>query len=245
MNELIVKVENVNGKLVVSSRVVAGQLGKAHDKVIRDIRDKSLAKYGEWIIPNKYKANNGQEYNEYLLTKDGFIMLVFNYTGYNDFKEAYINKFNEMEKELQAISEKDRLYLGLFNKDPLVVANSHKALVELEVKPFKEKIEQDKPLVAFANKVSDSSDLILVREFCKLLHDKEIEIGEKRLYSWFRCKGYICKNSTEPTQRAMELGLFKVIERTVNTPYGEMLTQTTKITGKGQIYFVEMLKKNK
>lgn len=96
----LVNIENVNGKLVVSSRVVAEQLGKEHKHVIRDIKGKSLSNFGQWIIPTKYIASNGQEYDEYLLTKDGFIMLVFNYTGYIDFKEAYINKFNEMEKQL-------------------------------------------------------------------------------------------------------------------------------------------------
>ncbi|MGL6167413.1 MAG: Rha family transcriptional regulator [Fusobacteriaceae bacterium] len=89
---------NNNGNNVVSSRTVAKELGKEHKRVLQDIREKSLHGFEQWIIPNKYTANNGQEYDEFLLTKDGFIMLVFNYTGYNDFKRAYINEFNRMEK---------------------------------------------------------------------------------------------------------------------------------------------------
>lgn len=113
MNNLAT-VENMNGILVVSSRAVAEQLGKEHKHVLRDIKEKSLSKFGQWIIPNKYKANNGQEYDEYLLTKDGFIMLVFNYEGYLEFKEAYIKKFNEMENKIRELEYKN-LQIG-FNQ---------------------------------------------------------------------------------------------------------------------------------
>lgn len=104
------------------------------------------------------------------------------------------------------------------------------------------KIEQDKPLVEFANQVSSSSDSILVRQFAKLLTDENIKLGERKLYQWFRDNGYVCKNSTEPTQKSINQGLFEIVERTVKTPYGEKLTQTTKISGKGQIYFTEKLR---
>lgn len=106
-----------------------------------------------------------------------------------------------------------------------------------------QKIEQDKPLVEFANQVSNNSDLILVREFAKLLADENIKIGEKRLYQWFRDNGFILKDKTEPTQKSVEQGLFKIIERVVKTPYGDKLTRTTKVTGKGQIYFTEKLRR--
>ncbi|MGL4450624.1 MAG: Rha family transcriptional regulator, partial [Sarcina sp.] len=69
----LVRIENVNGLNVVSSRVVAEQLGKEHKNVLKDIREKSLLKFEQWIIPSKYRANNGQEYDEFLLTKDGFV----------------------------------------------------------------------------------------------------------------------------------------------------------------------------
>lgn len=110
------------------------------------------------------------------------------------------------------------------------------------IKSLEQKVEQDKPLVEFANQVSNNSDLILVREFAKLLADENIKMGEKRLYQWFREHGHILKGKTEPTQKSIEQGLFKVIERVVKTPYGERLTRTTKLTGRGQIYFTEKLR---
>lgn len=150
--------------------------------------------------------------------------------------------FIECEKRLKQISIKDNLYLGLFSKDPMVVANSHKELVRLEIKPLEDKIAQDKPLVEFANQVSSSSDSLLVREFCKVLADEKINIGQNKLYEWLRENGFVIKKKTEPTQKSMNMGLFECIERVVATPYGDKLSITTKITGKGQIYFTEKLR---
>lgn len=95
---IIPVVNNINGVNVVSSRIIAEQLGKRHDHIIRDIETKiTLPKFGEWFIVNEYISNNGQKYKEYLLTKDGFNLLVFGYQGYDDYKIAYIDKFNEIK----------------------------------------------------------------------------------------------------------------------------------------------------
>ena len=75
-----------------------------------------------------------------------------------------------------------------------------------------------------------------------MIRQNGVEIGEKRLYKWLRENGYICKGSTMPTQRAMEMGLFEIIVRTVEKGNGlPVETKTTKVTGKGQIYFVQKL----
>ena len=99
-----------------------------------------------------------------------------------------------------------------------------------------------KPKEIFADAVSSSHSTILIRDLAKLLRQNGVEIGEKRLYQWMRDNGYIIKNSRQPTQRAMEMGLFEVVERTVlrgdDNPF---VTSTTKVTGKGQQYFVNKL----
>lgn len=100
-----IQIEN-NSELgaVVSSRVVAEELARRHDHVKRDLENilKSQSpNLGSEIIPNTYKSERGREYNEYLLTKDGFTLYMFNIQGHNDFKMAYINKFNEMENQLK------------------------------------------------------------------------------------------------------------------------------------------------
>ncbi len=87
---------------VVSSRVIAQELEKKHAHVIRDLEKILLSpNVGSVIIPNEYKDSTGRKLKEYLLTKDGFTLYMFNIQGHNDFKMAYINKFNEMEKQLK------------------------------------------------------------------------------------------------------------------------------------------------
>lgn len=85
---------------VVSSRVIAEQLNKEHSKVIRSI-EQILAEpnVASLIYQTEYKDLQGKPRKEYLLTKDGFILYMFNIQGYNDFKMAYINRFNELEKQ--------------------------------------------------------------------------------------------------------------------------------------------------
>ena len=104
----LVKVEsNENYGLVVSSRVIARALDKRHEKVLRDI-DKILINpnLGRLIFTSNYKDSRNRNYREYLLTKDGFILYMFNIQGHNGFKMAYINEFNRMEKELEQIKYK-------------------------------------------------------------------------------------------------------------------------------------------
>lgn len=86
---------------VVSSRVIAQELGKAHRNVIRDLEKILLSSnVSSVIIHSEYKDSTGRKLKEYLLTKDGFTLYMFNIQGHNDFKMAYINKFNEMERQL-------------------------------------------------------------------------------------------------------------------------------------------------
>lgn len=103
-------------------------------------------------------------------------------------------------------------------------------------------IEADRPKVTFANAVNVSKDGMLLGMLAKLLHQNGVDIGQKRLFQWMRDKGYLMKNGTDknmPTQKARELGLFKVKERAIDNPDGSVrLTRTTLVTGKGQEYFI-------
>lgn len=103
-------------------------------------------------------------------------------------------------------------------------------------------LEEQKPKVLFADSVIASKGSILIRELAKLIKQNGYDIGEKKLYRWLREKGYICKNSTEPTQMAMNLGLFEIVVRTIERGDAPpRATRTTKVTGKGQVYFINKL----
>lgn len=115
-------------------------------------------------------------------------------------------------------------------------------LLEQAAEQLKQKdirIEEMKPKEVFADAVTASTNSILIRDLAKIIKQNGIDIGEKRLYKWMRNHGYIIQNSTRPTQRAMELGLFEIIESTVQrADKSPLVTMTTKVTGKGQQYFI-------
>jgi len=107
------------------------------------------------------------------------------------------------------------------------------------------KIEMDKPLVAFANSVSVASTSILVGELAKLLKQNGVDMGQNRLFAWMRENGYlISRKGTDynmPTQRSMEKKLFEIKETTISHGDGHTsITKTPKVTGKGQIYFINL-----
>ena len=127
---------------------------------------------------------------------------------------------------------------------PQTYAEALRALADKAEEAERLQIENKrmKPKEVFADAVTASDNAILVREFAKMMRQNGIDIGEKRLYKWLRANGYVCKDGTEPTQRAMEHGLFEVLERTVlKGDVPPKTVRTTKITGKGQVFFANKL----
>jgi anti-repressor protein len=110
------------------------------------------------------------------------------------------------------------------------------------VKSLNHKIEQDKPKVLFADAVNTARTSILIGDLEKLIKQNGVEIGQKRLFDWLRNNGYLMKYGSSrnmPTQKSMEMDLFEVKESTINNPDGSVrITKTPKITGRGQVYFV-------
>ena len=105
-----------------------------------------------------------------------------------------------------------------------------------------ESIERMRPKEVFADAVSASQTSILIGELAKLLRQNGIEIGQRRLFSWMRENGFLLKRGSGrnmPTQKGMELGLFEIKEGSYINGVGEnIITKTTKVTGKGQQYFI-------
>ena len=103
--------------------------------------------------------------------------------------------------------------------------------------------ERMRPKEVFADAVATSHTSILIGDLAKLLEQNGVDIGQKRLFIWMRDNGYLIKRKGSdwnmPTQKSMELGLFEVKESTVNNPDGSIrINKTTKVTGKGQQYFI-------
>ncbi|MDR1377171.1 MAG: phage antirepressor [Synergistaceae bacterium] len=109
------------------------------------------------------------------------------------------------------------------------------------------KIDADRPKVIFAESVEASRSSILVGDLAKLIRQNGYEIGPKRFFEWLRQNGYLMKNGESrnmPTQKSMEAGLFEVKERAIDNPDGTVLvTRTTKVTGRGQLLFINLFRK--
>lgn len=175
------------------------------------------------------------------MNRDGFTLLAMGFTGKAalEWKLKYIAAFNEMEKKL---ADQPQLTRSQLLATALIAAHE-----ELEKKD--KQIETMKPKVLFADAVSASKKSILVGELAKLLSQNGINIGQNRLFDWMRKNGYLIKDPKRsdynlPTQRSMEKGLFEIKETTIQHSDHVSINRTPKVTGKGQVYFVNLFLKS-
>ncbi|MCY9510669.1 phage antirepressor KilAC domain-containing protein, partial [Paenibacillus larvae] len=135
----------------------------------------------------------------------------------------------------------------LDNPDLLILAAT-KLKEEREARrQLENQVKSDRPKVLFADSVTASPTSILVGELAKMLKQNGFDIGEKRLFEWMRKQGYLIKRKGTdrniPTQRAMEMGLFEIKETAVTHSDGHVtINKTFKVTGKGQVYFINKFK---
>ena len=134
---------------------------------------------------------------------------------------------------------------------PQTYLEALESLVESEKRnqALQNKIELDKPKVAFADSVASSDDTISIGQLAKLLKQNGIETGRKRLFDYFRKNGYLIKGKSKdyntPSQKAMEQGLFKIKEAVINMGDKAILSLSPRVTSKGQQYFIEHFTLNK
>lgn len=130
----------------------------------------------------------------------------------------------------------------------LLMANNQLSIATEQIQTLEGKIEEMKPAVVLKETLEVSKDSILVRELAKILKQNGIDMGQNRLFEWLRENGYLIKRKgtdyNMPTQKSMELGLFEIKETNIVHSNGEVRTKkTSKVTGKGQVYFINKFKK--
>lgn len=123
-----------------------------------------------------------------------------------------------------------------------IEAEEEKQQLSLENKKQAEQIAEDAPRVLFSKAVETAKRSCLMAELAKILQQNGVNIGQNRLFQWMRDNGYLCSKGqyyNQLSQKAMETGLFELKQTTINKPDGTVLVSTTtKVTGKGQLYFV-------
>ena len=159
----------------------------------------------------------------------------------------------EMAKEICMLQRNERgkqarQYFIQLEKDwnsPEKVMARALQIADKRIKALEVKVEEQKPKVLFAESVEAAKTSILIGELAKLLKQNGINIGQNRLFEWLRNNGYLIKRHgsdyNKPTQRAMEMGLFEIKETTITHSDGHIhVSKTPKVTGKGQVYFVNL-----
>lgn len=166
-------------------------------------------------------------------------------------KEICMLQRNERGKQARQYFiqlEKDWNSPELVMARALKMANSRIGSLEERTVHLEQKIEKDKPKVLFADAVSTSQNTILIGDLAKILRQNGVEMGQTRLFQWLRENGYLIKQKGSaynmPTQKSMELGLFKIKETCITHSDGHTsVNRTPKVTGKGQIYLVNKILK--
>ena len=231
MNELINITINENHEPVVSAR-----------DLHKGLEVKS--KYNDWLKRMlDYGFSEGIDFvaiAQKKVTAQGnqseFIEHVFNL---DSAKEIAMIQRNDKGKEVRKYFiqvEKD------FNSPEKIMARAL-LMADKKVHKLEAQIEADKPKVIFADAVSASKSSCLIGELAKILKQNGIDIGQNKLFQWLRSNGYLISRKGEswnqPTQKSMQLGLFELKKTNINHADGHTtVNTTTKVTGKGQQYFI-------
>ncbi len=160
-----------------------------------------------------------------------------------DFKHWVTSEVLPSIRKTGSYSNLEALWQEITTPDNLIkVCENWKSEIEKN-KVLTAKIESDKPKVVFADAVSVSDTTILIGELAKIIKQNGVDMGQQRLFAWLRDNSYLIKregtDKNTPTQKSMELGLFKVKETAVTHSDGHVtISKTTKVTGKGQTYFL-------
>ncbi|MDY5817076.1 MAG: phage antirepressor KilAC domain-containing protein [Treponema sp.] len=236
MNELAIKVNYESDKPTVSGRELHEKLGikTAYKDWFPRMCEYGFIE-GEDFCSFLSGSTGGRPATEHQLTIEMAKQICM--IQRTEIGKQYREYFIELEKKWNSPE--------LVMARALKMANQQIERVTAQLETANAKLEEAKPKIVFADAVSASNTSILIGDLAKIIRQNGVGIGQKRLFEWLRKNGYLMKSGTSknlPTQRSMEHGLFEVKEHVVVTPSGEnKITRTTKVTPKGQIYFINKL----
>lgn len=230
MNDLVIMKEQ---QAVTSSLQVSETFGKNHQHILEAIDNLTVenSTVKNMFSESLYTNSRGRQYRQIFMNRDGFTLLSMGFTGKQAlaFKLKYIDAFNQMEQQIEQTGG---------YQVPTNMAEALRLAADQA-----EQIEVLKPKALFADAVATSHTAILVGDLAKVLRGNGVDIGANRLFEWMREKDYLISGKRTdrnmPTQKSMELGLFKVKETVINHSDGHTsISKTPKVTGKGQTYFI-------
>ena len=204
--------------------------------------------YVKWDRVGKYLGEIGFSTE---VSKDGFIPESIFYRLAMKAKNETAERFQAVvaEEILPAIrrhgvyATPQAVEAMLNDPDTLIITLQALKTERAKAAALSQQVEEDRPKVAFANSVIASEDGILVGELAKIIKQNGVDMGEKRLFERLRHEGYLVKQKgnawNDPTQKSMTMGLMRIKKSPRTRGDGcVVFDKTTKITGKGQVYFV-------
>lgn len=192
---------------------------------------------------SSFELNLGQR-GGWLINESGVYALVFSskMPRAKEFKRWVTAEVLPSIRKHGAYMTPETLEAAILNPDTMIRLCTALKDEQDKRRALESQVQRDAPKVLFANAVETSQTSILIGDLAKILKQNGVDIGQKRLFQWMRDNGYLIKSGNSrnmPTQRAMEMGLFEVKERTVSNPDGSVhISRTTKVTGKGQQFFI-------
>ena len=247
MNDIIqseVVYKTNRGTPVTDSVKVARVFEKQHKNVMKSIRNilgsaQNLANQ-KWFAETTYTDAQGKRQPMFLMNRDGFSLLTMSLTGEKAmaFKVAFIEQFNRMEQAIKELAPATPVIPQTFAQ-ALRLAAEQAETIEAQQK----QLEAQAPKVAFATAIINSPSSCGIDELAKLLKQNGVDMGEIRLFQWLRDNDYLCSVGTarnQPTQKALDMGLFELKPQTWTNPKTDevMTTTRTMVTGKGKEYFI-------
>jgi anti-repressor protein len=235
------------GTPVTDSLKVAKVFDKQHKNVLKSIRNLAAQNLAakKWFYETTYLDTRGQQQPMFVMNRDGFSLLAMSLTGEKalQFKVAFIDLFDKMEKTIKEQMPTTPAIPKTFAEALRLAASQQEQIEEQQrlIEAKEKQIEESAPRVLFSQAVESAESSILIGELAKILCQNGIAIGEKRLFQWMRENEYLCsygERYNQPTQRATEMGLFEMRKVTIQVGSSTKVRTTTKVTGKGQVYFV-------
>jgi phage antirepressor protein len=201
---------------------------------------------GDEVISNYPITDKlGREQQALFVNEDGLydVILDSRKTEARQFRKWITSEVLPTIRKHGAYMTDDALQKAIQNPDFLIQLATELKNEKQKRLVAEKKIQETRPQVIFADAVTASSDSILVGELAKLIKQNGVDTGQRRLFKWLRANGYLCKKTgecfNEPTQYSMELGLFEIKKTVIQKPDGSaIISKTVKVTGKGQVYFV-------
>lgn len=201
---------------------------------------------GDEVISNYPITDKlGREQQALFVNEDGLydVILDSRKTEARQFRKWITSEVLPTIRKHGAYMTDDALQKAIQNPDFLIQLATELKNEKQKRLVAEKKIQETRPQVIFADAVTASSDSILVGELAKLIKQNGVDTGQRRLFKWLRGHGYLCKKTgecfNEPTQYSMELGLFEIKKTVIQKPDGSaIINKTVKVTGKGQVYFV-------